>query len=64
MFLQWICGVFLYAWFTHKNREKRVIEYIMVSFIIQSLIQWAAFALPSMHAFVRLFRVFIPFLYP
>ncbi len=56
MFLQWICGVFLYAWFTHKNREKRVIEYIMVSFIIQSLIQWAAFALPSMHAFVRLFQ--------
>ena len=56
MFLQLTCGIFLYAWFTYKNYEKRAIEYIMISFIIQALIQWAAFGLPFVLDFVRLFQ--------
>jgi hypothetical protein len=55
-FIQVIGGMCLYLYFEYQGNGKRVLEYVIKAFIIQTLIQWGAFLIPPVRNMVNLFK--------
>lgn len=53
VFLQISTGGFLYNFLKFRGSDKQIVNYIVVAFIAQTIIQWLAFLLPPVRALVR-----------
>lgn len=50
-----VTGIGLIAYFKYKGKQDKIVNYIIVAFIIQSCLQWVFFLFPS---FSKLFNIF------
>ena len=53
MFFVVIVGAMLCLYYTKKGRLNNVVNYIVIAFIVQSLIEWAGFLSPSFSALIQ-----------
>lgn len=53
VFWQISTGVFLYNFLKFRGRESQIVNYIVVAFIAQTIIQWMAFLIPPVRTLVR-----------
>lgn len=54
--LQIIIGIFLYADFCSNKKENEAVKYLIVAFVIQSIIQIVSFAFPTIYELLNVFR--------
>lgn len=53
VFLQIATGVFLYSFLRFRGSDKQIVNYLVVAFMAQTIIQWMAFFIPPVRAIVH-----------
>lgn len=54
MFILICIGMLLYTYYESQNNENKIVNYIIVSFVVQSIIEWMAFLIPSFKRIINL----------
>lgn len=53
IFIQTVTGFLLFAYFKTKKCEEKIVNYLVLSFLIQTVIQWAGFISPTVNTLVQ-----------
>nr|ARJ58044.1 Wzy [Streptococcus suis] len=53
MFQTWVTGGLLFQYYCVQNKEKEIVNHLMIVFAVQTLIQWLAFSVPSIKTLIN-----------